>query len=269
MHDSTSSRVALFAACVGLVLTPWAAAPAQAAEKAAAMSMSALSLDQRMHLPDSTRITVGKGTITTLGMLRGFHAARLRSSAQAATLGKNAAMTLSRQQSGRLGPNQTAHGTLPGSAMQVTLPIAESPATLQKYAKDYQDFCTAASATACVYLPAGLGYPSGTLISQDNTVVAPDYLITDPTVCAAGGGTISYPGLVDQKVCVYTYPLKVVTQFVPSSSNPHVAHCPSTDWTVLVDHHGAAVVELNAFGPTHIWDPNVTTSLVSCVLQVY
>jgi hypothetical protein len=267
MHHSTSSRIALFAA-VGLLLTPGAGAPAQAGETTAA-SMSTLSLDQRMHLPDSTRITVGKGTITTLGMLRGFHAARLRSFAQAATLGKNAALTSSRQNPTRLGPSQTVRGTLPGSAMQVTLPIPESPATLQKYAKDYQDFCTAANATACIYLPAGLGYPSGTLISQDNTVVAPDYLITDPTVCAAGGGKISYPGLVDQKVCVYTYPLKVVTQFVPSSSNPHVSHCPSTDWTVLVDHHGAAVTELNAYGPTHIWDPNGTTSLVTCVLQVY
>ena len=80
---------------------------------------------------------------------------------------------------------------------------------------------------------------------------------------------MGYAGYIDATYCVYLYPLRVVTQFTPTSSNPtQKANCPSPDFSVVVDKHGAAMVQLSAFGPGRSWDPNVTTPLVTCVLQV-
>jgi len=144
-----------------------------------------------------------------------------------------------------------------GSAI---IPIPKS--TLQTYAKDYQDFCTAAQATACIYEPVVESWQIASSSNPVNNVYTlltiVDPLITDPTVCQSEGGSVGQSG------CVYKYPYVETTDFQPAASNPYVVNCPggSNSWNISIDPHGA--VSVYAYFGT--WQ---LTSVATCVVQVY
>jgi hypothetical protein len=318
------TTVALLVAALG-VLPGAAFADSPPPSANAPRPIAALSESQRLYLPDSTQVIVLKGKVTTLGALRTLHKARVASAANAAALGRQAALLISSQHfhvvasgnalsiasAGASTPHtQTfsamelrgapvASGVYPGIIFRGSIPtptpapklvhqavpgwwqhvlfgpsiVPLSPAALQKYAKDYQSFCTAAQATVCIYLPSGVSAQNWETggYTDPNTNYVYDYLIVDPTVCQAGGGTM------DQGSCRYAYPALSLTNFVPSASNPYAVNCPggmysssSGLWIVILDPHGAAEAQFVPIGSAAAW-PGASGSspLETCVVQVF
>ena len=164
-------------------------------------------------------------------------------------------------------------------------PIAMPQSVLQRFAKDYQDFCTAAQATACLYFPV-IGTWEQSNSASNTQLGAPtqdivDPLVTDANVCREGGGSEQQDG------CHYTYPMIETTNFAPSASTPFVENCPVdpqalswqsapqwVEWAVTVDPHGAASAK---YGLNTTWPPWLYPGLQgynggqpsSCVVQVF
>ncbi len=294
-----------------LTVALWCSSATQAAPSVRAIST--LSLDQRLHLPDVTPVTVN-GKATTLGDVRAAHAVRLRMAAQAASLGRQVALTIRGQDFRLLGnrvisvssnrtyalqvieatanevrfqPVQTSSGILAGivgrnlraipreeygfqpislnaglGALQLGTIIPMPQSTLSHFAKDYQDFCTAAQATACGYLPPLESWETAYSSGANENLVIVDPLVTDSSVCAAGGGRLDSSG-----ACEYTYPVQETTDYQPASSNQaYVTDCPGgkNEWNIMIDPHGAASVQAY-FGT---WNA-IITSPVTCVIQVF
>ena len=140
---------------------------------------------------------------------------------------------------------------------------------LHKYAQDYQDFCSAAHATACVYLPCAewwetVTFGAGEISTTPFDVTIVDPMITDSKICRSEGGSIGSSG------CNYKYPFEQLVDFQPASSNPYVLHCPigqntdNVEFNFTLDPHGA--VEILALPSA--WRKN-HQNLIHCVVQVY
>jgi hypothetical protein len=173
------------------------------------------------------------------------------------------------------------HPPLPFMPLGVLIPFPK--ASLLKFAKDYLDFCTAAQATACLYFPVVGSWEQGNGTAANNklgdtTENIVDPLVTDPSVCQAGGGTPGTEG------CIYKYPLIQTTDFQPVNIVSDVIDCPVEsiawelspypEWAPTVDPHGAASVSWT-FGWT--WPPWLYQGQMfynggipsHCVVQVY
>ena len=145
------------------------------------------------------------------------------------------------------------------------IPMPQS--ALQPFAKDYQDFCRGAGATACLYFPVGIStwgsstyaYPNSNLVISILLVYDP--LVIDPMVCQAEGGTMT------SWACQYTYPGLSLTNYVPSSTNPYAMNCrPGLyTWSTTIDPHGAAEVKFNK----DYSSVQGLTAPDTCVIQVF
>jgi hypothetical protein len=290
----------------------------------AVRAIGTLTAPERLRLPDSSRVIVLNGKITTLGALRATHLALERSQANSAALGRAASALISSrhfrlQASGKtltIASNQSSalhavttktselrfqeasSGLYAGVVFKGPIPVVSAPpslvpivapgwwqhivfgpsiipmpqSALQKYAKDYQSFCTAAQATACVYLPAGVSAQNWSTggYQDPNTNYVYDYLIVDPGVCQAEGGSMS------QGACRYAYPALSLSNYVPASSNPYVSNCPGGAyfqggvWIITIDPHGAAEAQFVPIGSADVW-PGASGSspLETCVVQVF
>ncbi len=301
----------LFCALLALVIATVAGSAARASQAAVhAPLISTLSSDERLHLPDSTKVTVN-GHVVTLADVRAAHTLRQHEFEQAAMLGHDVATKI-HSQTQLLEKNQTLSGktggvnTLtvskttehelryqapspgmyvgvvghwnpspsPSPKSRAIVPIGPiwrlfsiipiPQATLQKYAKDYQDFCTAAQATACVYLPQIQSWQmasSSNIVGNYYTLLSVvDPLVTDTGLCQSENGTMGQSG------CIYTYPYVETTDYTPSSTNTYVMQCPGypNGWNIMMDSHGAASIATPGIGAA--WN---TTATATCVIQVY
>ncbi len=103
----------------------------------------------------------------------------------------------------------TAAPVLPVSkALQ--LPVPENASALANVPRDMREFCTAAAATACLYVPAGL-YVQVDAISM----VTADLLI-DKKTCLNDTGEWFTDSPTPS--CVFTYPTRAVNSFDPGST---------------------------------------------------
>jgi hypothetical protein len=266
-----------------------------------ARSIAALTLQERMNLPDNTQVTLKSGRTTTLGALRAEHRARMESFQQAAGLGRALAARLKASANTNAVMNSQsaapAHGAgKPGntSAMKnsavIASPHAASPppkaAATTSFVlpktlvplpdlsskspdgilpRDYRDFCQAAESSACIYLPANTSFFPGQYTGVKNTpfVAASDPLIMDPSVCAYDGGSLDA-----QYGCIFYYPMGEVTNFIPNAPISSNASCdPAAHY--VVDPKGAVQVTFTATVYTNLEAFTTAQAPVTCAVQVW
>jgi hypothetical protein len=131
--------------------------------------------------------------------------------------------------------------------------------------KDWLDFCNAASASACIYLPANTTYHTNTNggpPSEDQPfpvqTIDEDPLITDPNLCADDGGW--WDG--ENSACQFTYPLSYHGDFKPTGALSTTASCDPPN-TYVLDDKGAVKVS----APFNIVAQGPFASV--CVVQVW
>jgi hypothetical protein len=258
-----------------------------------ARSIGSLTPDQRNHLPDNTQVSVPRRGTVTLGVLRAEHRARMESFEKAAALGRASAAKLkasvgnsvamnSKQTPGSLSMRtpsslgrtastatlpQQKPGGLGGNALlapleitMVPLPDLASKSPNGKLPQDYRDFCQAAIASDCIYLPQttiqlGLYPPTMHTVFAS----ASDPLITDPNVCAHDGGTIGQDG------CDFYYPIILITNFVPETGlSSKTSGDPSCHY--VVDPKGAIGIGAGIISGNMSYTVASTTT---CVVQVW
>ncbi|HEX3469270.1 MAG TPA: hypothetical protein VHT05_14415 [Candidatus Elarobacter sp.] len=114
----------------------------------------------------------------------------------------------------------------PGSTAAVnaersgTLPVRENTSKFSSLPLDARGFCTAAKATACVYVPQTAA------MTQYQTELSIMDIQVDPTGCAARGGSYTYQQPTpspDEHYqlwgwCTYTYPRADKTTFAPGGN---------------------------------------------------
>jgi hypothetical protein len=154
--------------------------------------------------------------------------------------------------------------------------IAMPNAILRSYADDYQNYCKAADATVCIYLPVVQDWQVVSLSGPDNyhvvaTIVDP--LITDSKTCRSEGGSMGSAG------CEYRYPYTQTIDFQPAAFNPYVLRCPGvfgpnpgSGYEITIDPHGAVAIEVGP-GTWDYWYANGKYYFggvqLTCFIQVY
>jgi hypothetical protein len=280
-----SFRVVLCMATAALFLASLASRPALGGE-AGARSIVSMTADERQHLPDNTMVKLKSGRTASLGTLRAEHQARMERFAKAAALGQMSAAKLATRpaNSRQLSPAPTASvqsatgpATRSGANSHVVTPspiLSGATSTILLHPglvpfqiptspwgpvpKDYLDFCKAAAASACLYLPANASIetaPGSTSVTSWG--VDTDSLISDPSVCKYDGGF--YSG----ESCDFYYPVIYVTNFKPTGTLSTAASCDSPA-TYFVDPKGAIRISY-PFTPG-VFATGGTT--ITCVVQV-
>jgi len=245
------------------------AAPPKAEPVAAPLKIEALSAAQLASMPASTVVMLSTGRKVALDVLRQEHAARLVRFGQAAKLGSGIAAGLKpplSESGARSGPSAPSNGpgvaTLVGSAQ---VPMKPNPHA----AADYQAFCKAAAASACLYFP-GPTAAFRVIPGQDpNILYDSDPLVTDPGVCNSQGGIIQSG---QNAGCAYGYPYTYTSNFNPGPASAQgigsgvtsTSACNSPA-TVTVDPKGAIVMAGNFLEGTNSAIPATLT----CVVKVY
>jgi hypothetical protein len=241
-------------------------------------SIASLTPTERIKLPQDTMVKLDLGRtsrIVSLGPLSAEHRARLDRFAKAVALGRMVAGTLTPQPAGSRQPasppikparsgteNQNISANRAVMQSQIspfaTLMPFQPPLAKGTIPNDYVDFCKAANASACLYLPANAGLTDPPLdLPLTWWVQDFDYLITDNNVCKGNGG---YPTLGG---CAFYYPINHTINFVPTGQISSTVSCEPPSVTQL-DPKGAAkvVYPFNA-GTLNLAVP------VSCVMQVW
>jgi len=271
------SRLGTAALSLLLVCTALPSIPPAAAQSGTALST--LSLGDRMSLPAETMVRLLNGRTVSLGVLRAEHQARLARFAGAAALGlatgvflKTQAMIVSPRSMGesarfRAGLVSNAHlvpapSPAPSSGTVTVVPLAGWGT--DGYAKDYLDFCSSASASACLYLPANTTYnyvfPQGSNAVTDTYNVADtDPLILDLQTCIAGGGSL-YQG----DGCVYRYPVNYFANFNPGAQPVKMGVSCYSPASYFIDPAGAVRVNYSPPGATF----TTGGDLITCTLQI-
>ncbi len=248
-----------------------------------ARDIASINESERARLPDTAVVTIG-GKEVKMSELRAFHAERKQQRAQAAELGRSVARAMENQRGSApmagipVPPSPPGKGTNGASAVPsvVGMPgpstkpvVAPSPGSFNprlatgkpilmeekeivEFAKDYQDFCRAAKATACVYLPKIGSWETDITVktgfAQDNLRAIQDPLVTDEKVCKEGGGTM----FKNSKGCIYFYPVRQTTNFSPSQAPKmqNAVHCEvpaqagdAKIWNTVISPNGAARAE--------------------------
>jgi hypothetical protein len=253
-----------------------------------ARPIASLTAQERMNLPGSTQVTLNSGQTTTLAALRAEHQARLQRFAAAAALGRATAAKLvarplnNPSQTGPTMANRTgAEGTSAGKGavdnkaglragpgipplptlVPFHMPVVPSGRPL---AKDYVDFCKAANASMCFYLPAvSEGFDAG-----ENFAVQMDWLIFDKSVCDHEGGVFASDSAVS--ACMFYYPYTATVNFMPTGPITSAVSCDSP-FSYVIDPKGAIQVSYPTVNGPHggekfLYDYGVAKS---CVIQVW
>jgi hypothetical protein len=128
--------------------------------------------------------------------------------------------------------------------------------------KDWQDFCHAANASACIYLPANTTFTlsNASLTGDANYWEDEDPLINDKSVCDYDGGAFEGGG------CIFSDLVKYYGDFKPTGAVSPTASCDPPN-TYVVDPKGA--VKMDGTLSLKQW-PFVTGSTSeTCVVQVW
>jgi hypothetical protein len=294
MSPNTSVRsLVCWAAALGLVCF----LPLRSFCKETTRSIASLTPDQRNHLPANTQVALpGRGTVT-LGMLRAEHGTRMERFSRAGQWGKRVAERMPKatqvpglsathgptqqKQSGPLGggplsnadagPPSKGSGVRKGGSGIAQNSVATAVLTdfvlvqRQTYnipiPKDYTDFCNAAQASVCIYLP-----PNATFATEDFTLPGDilvndvDPLITDPAACRSFGGSLD-----GMQQCVFKYFFYQQTNFKYPGGK--------ASWAVQCDPgagHGLNP-ELGTVWADTGRNPPLTTGAapLSCVVQLW
>jgi hypothetical protein len=253
-------RLSAFVIAVVLVAALDSSRPAAAQ---ATKLLGSIPLAQRLTLPPSTVVRLADGRIVTIGSLLTEHAARLQRFANARSLGTG--LHLSRPFA--LG-SQVLHFT-GGTAAAPAPSAGPSAAGLRlvkrtfsaiNFAGDYNAFCNAAQATACLYYPAGVP-----LEINNGAVSDADYLIAQTPCTQEGGESFSGGTPLTYWGCLFIYPLSDGFSFFPGvPSNMQVIQACPAPFKADIDPHGAVTVASTI--STTTFTPSAT---MSCVVQAY
>ncbi len=243
------------------------------------LALHALTPAERDILPDSTKFAV-RGHIVLLGQLRAAHKFRMEHGA--ADRGRALRLALKSKLVMRAGPlppskggDTKAHAIVLATATPfptnllvgaLTMsPVPQKAADLANMPRDMREFCTAAVATACLYIPTGVYFHN-----DDATMWTFDPLIDQPTCGADGGvwGPSMLAAFGTPPVCHFTYPTSDVNSFVPGST-PTFKYAFSDSckpkFTTVADQKGALAINFSA-------DPQTVVSVdtpQSCVGYAY
>jgi len=224
---------------------------ASAVQEQGALRLELLTSAQRASLPDSAIVAMMNGRIATMGQVRQEHNMRMQRFANARLLGSGSLHKVP------LNQNSGKGGSNPSPLPMPAVPYA---------AKDYTDYCTAAEATACLYFPAGGSYDfysPGWGAPSLPMVFDVDPLITDSTVCSAGGGN----QLPSNQGCGYAYPLVVTPNFTPGNyATSATGGCSNAVFSWTYDRHGA--VQIKYIGGVPIVTTNTTGPGLVCIVHV-
>jgi hypothetical protein len=286
--QGASFRVVFCMAITALFLAFLVSRPGFGGE-AGARSIVSMTADERQHLPDNTMVKLKSGRTASLGTLRAEHQARMERFSRAAALGQMAAAKLAARpaSSRQLSPATTANvqsatgpatrsganshvvtpsPTLSGASSTILLHPGLVPFQMPKYKsitattipKDYSDFCGAANASACVYLPANTAITSfGDPTNVTSWAYDEDWLITDPGVCTYDGGEQFREG------CDFYYPINYVVVFKPTGPLSTAAACdPPAKY--YVDPKGA----IRAYYDSSSLTFTTGGTPITCVVQV-
>jgi len=267
-----SSRIPsrFLAAGVAVLIAGSAAALAATAVPFAKLSPA----DRLTNAPDSTVVTLGPRTVT-LGQLRASHRAREASLLRAGSLGSamhgrltstvrsglspgiqggttttvqggGGTHTLVNRPGGAINPGSLA----PQAFVEPSSQYASSPA-------DMKAFCSAARASACLYLP-----PGQEVTAQSYGVADWDGLVTQ-SQCAQEGG--SWGSIWNGSFCAFNYPASVTVHFTPAANFKltQTANCDPSTFAYKVDTHGAIQISLSFPLPVIITTDNDPTCVVS------
>jgi hypothetical protein len=280
----TSIRVVLCMATAALFLAFFSSKQALGGE-AQVRPVASMTLDERMNLPDNTMVKLKSGRTASLGTLRVEHRARLERFSRAAGLGQMTASKLAVHpaSSTQLSPvaptkvqSSTGAATKSGGANRSA--VTQSPGPQNKMAlmnsglvpfqisnpdgipKDYADFCKAANASVCVYLPASTTLTAfqGDPTTKTSWAYDEDAFITDMSVCKYDGGSQFGGG------CLFYYPVIHVTNFKPTGPLTTAASCDPPG-KYYVDPKGAVKASYDYPSPTF----TTVGAPITCVVQVW
>jgi hypothetical protein len=233
--------------------------------------IASLTPDERMRLPEDTMVKLEFGRTSrtvSLGTLRAEHRARLDRFARAAALGRMVAGTLTPQpasppikpaRSGTENQNISANRSVMPSQISpfATLVPFQPPLAKGTIPNDYVDFCKAANASACIYLPANAGLTDPLDVPTSWWLEDFDYLMIDNNICKGNGG---YPTLGG---CAFFYPINHTINFIPTGQLSSTLSCMPPIAHVL-DLKGAAKVQYYfGAGTLNLGAP------LTCVMQVW
>lgn len=278
---------------------PQRAFSSEAASSETARSISTMSVNDRMNLPDSTMVKFKSGRTVSLGKLRSEHRARLLHFNQASALGGSVAAKLAAHQpgpaqqspaqqspplanvhpapapgakgTGGMTKGNTNVGAAPtiansnlGVAPKVAIPmmVPFHPLAGVTLPKDYVDFCAAAHPTACVYFPPDSVF-SDTKVASGVTLYGDlDTYIIDEKTCLYDGGI--FAGGDPPAGCWFYYPSHNIVNFLPKGPLTKTWACDPPG-TGLVDPKGAAVVSIS----TTAFPLTTDSRPITCVVQVW
>jgi hypothetical protein len=259
------------AAAVAVVLGGSAMALAATAVPFAKLSPA----DRLTNAPDSTPVVLGPRTVT-LGQLRAAHRAREAALLRAGSLGSAMHGKLTSTIHGGVAPrvggattttvgggtthtvvNRTAGAINPSNIQIVPQPYVEPSSQYASAPADMKAFCSAAQASACLYLP-----PNQQVSAFSYGVADWDGLVTQ-SQCAQEGG--AWGNIWGGTYCAFNYPVSVTVHFTPAANFKltQTANCDRSTFTYTVDTHGAIVISMTAALPIIITTDNNPTCVVS------
>jgi hypothetical protein len=247
-------------------------------------SITSLTANERTKLPDSTQVILKTGQTVSLGVLRAEHRARMERFARAAALGRSMAEKTKPHTASAIQKSPASSGKAGGAPQSANKPVIaytgrerpqipalpfRVPLKIPSYnhgptPKDYVDFCTAANASACLYLPANttlkiIAGSSGADWGDDF-----DYLITDKATCEFDGGVVrENPISSDIEGCDFYYPVEQITGFTPTGPLDNSAACdPPANY--ILDPKGAIKVAY-----PHLDSLTIRSTPATCVVQLW
>lgn len=266
--------------------TPTPPKPNPALVLGATRPIASMTADERTHLPDNTMVTLTSGRTVSLGTLRAEHRARLERFSRAAGLGQMVAGILTAQPTSAAqqspsatgnvrsatGPAPRNGGVNAGAVMQSPSQVGRAvslfdivplqiPTVGGRIPKDYVDFCKAAGASACIYLPANTTLDDGNTYGSTHWIWERDFLLMDKSICEYDGGY--YGGYYSNTECDFEYPVTQLTTFKPTGPISTKASCnPPAKY--VVDPKGAIQV-------TYPFPTTFTTggTPITCVVKVW
>jgi len=249
----------LLAVCIGIALAGSVNVPGVRA--ATALPLAKLSLAQRLStLPDSTAIQLGT-RMTTLGALRAAHQARETALARASSMGSLLhGKPIPLQVTGLHSLGSADTNAVTSGKLQVSpQPVVEPPSQYASSPADMKAFCSAAAASACLFLP-----PNQQVTTGASGVADWDSLITQ-TQCNGEGGT--WGAIWNGSFCAFNYPASVTVHFTPAANFKltQSANCDKSTFTYDVDTHGAITISLKNAAPAIVTTDNNPTCVVSVV----
>jgi hypothetical protein len=249
----------LLVVCVGVIALA-GTATAFRAFAATAVPFEKLSMRERLNTaPDSTIVKVGPRT-TTLGQLRAAHRAREATLLRAGSLGvglRGKPIPVAGGGVRAVGVGHPGVGNM-GNPQLVPQAVVEPPSQYASAPADMKAFCSAAQASACLYLP-----PDQYVSAAQSGVADWDGLVTQSQCAQEGGG---WGDMWGGTYCAFNYPGSVTVHFTPAANYKltQSASCDRRTFAYTVDVHGAITISLTAA----MWGIMTTDDNPTCVVSV-